>query len=112
MQPSAKGENNITQTAVVAAATVCGRAGQRAVRLTAGAANAPSQIGNGDNFSPFFGLFDQAWLSSNLGGCEGVCGGVGGGGGDQNVSTLQKFTAECSLVTLDGRVTMTVCSKV
>lgn len=32
--------------------------------------------------------------------------------GDQNVSTLQKFTAECSLVTLNGRVTMAVCSKV
>lgn len=31
--------------------------------------------------------------------------------GDQNVSTLQKFTAECSLSTLNGRITMTVCSK-
>lgn len=38
--------------------------------------------------------------------------GGGGEGGDQNVSTLQKFTAECSLVTLNGRITMTVCSKV
>lgn len=26
---------------------------------------------------------------------------------DQNVSTLQKFTAECSLSTLNGRITMT-----
>ena len=34
-----------------------------------------------------------------------------GRGGDQNVSTLQKFTAECSLSTLNGRITMTVCSK-
>lgn len=28
----------------------------------------------------------------------------------QNVSTLQKFTAECSLSTLNGRITMTFCS--
>lgn len=40
-----------------------------------------------------------------------VAGGSEEEGEDQNVSTLQKFTAECSLSTLNGRITMTVCSK-
>lgn len=52
--------------------------------------NAPLQTGDGDN---------NQRVRSSLAVIE--------SGKDQNVSTLQKFTAECSLSTLNGRITMT-----